>query len=172
MAKTSGVRSERLNEELPFCFTSMIDVVFLLLIFFLVATSFKQPENRLDTNLPKDEGLLAKKIEIKKPEELCIYVMDDRKTRSESRDFNRLGKRKATYYLGRRESTPTTDPYSFFTALKQRASNPEQAVLISLYSESDAHQDQKVPFQNIISLIDVCKKAGIVNIKFQGPATQ
>lgn len=36
--------------------TSMIDVVFLLLIFFMLATKFKMPEGTLRTFLPKDRG--------------------------------------------------------------------------------------------------------------------
>ncbi|MGE4619893.1 MAG: biopolymer transporter ExbD [Planctomycetota bacterium] len=36
--------------------TSMIDVVFLLLIFFMLATKFKMPEGTLRTYLPKNRG--------------------------------------------------------------------------------------------------------------------
>ncbi len=36
--------------------TAMIDVVFLLLIFFLCTMSFRVIEGRVDTELPKDEG--------------------------------------------------------------------------------------------------------------------
>ena len=36
--------------------TSMIDVVFLLLIFFMCATKFRQPEGNLRTWLPRDRG--------------------------------------------------------------------------------------------------------------------
>ncbi|MEC9475936.1 MAG: biopolymer transporter ExbD [Planctomycetota bacterium] len=36
--------------------TSMIDVVFLLLIFFMLATKFKMPEGTLRTFLPKNRG--------------------------------------------------------------------------------------------------------------------
>jgi biopolymer transport protein ExbD len=36
--------------------TSMIDVVFLLLIFFITTMSFRVIEGRLDTQLPKDKG--------------------------------------------------------------------------------------------------------------------
>ncbi len=62
--------------ELPI---SMIDVVFLLLIFFIVATRFRTPEHRLDANLPKDEGLMAKPKEIEKPEEIRIKMWEEGK---------------------------------------------------------------------------------------------
>lgn len=168
--KSNDLRSDMADEDPPSSFTSMIDIVFLLLIFFLVATRFKQPEKRLDAQLPKDEGLMSKKFDPKKPEELCIFVKDDRETRRNSKDFQRRVLRKATYYLGARTATPTDNPYSFKSFLQQRASNPEQAVLISLYSETPENADQKTPFQNIIKVVDVCKMAGIKKIKFQGPA--
>ena len=44
---------EESDFELPI---SMIDVVFLLLIFFIVSAKFKQVVNRIDAHLPKDEG--------------------------------------------------------------------------------------------------------------------
>ncbi|MBI4569238.1 MAG: biopolymer transporter ExbD, partial [Planctomycetes bacterium] len=36
--------------------TSMSDVTFMLIIFFVIATRFKEQENRIDSNLPKDVG--------------------------------------------------------------------------------------------------------------------
>lgn len=36
--------------------TSMIDVVFLLLVFFMCATKFRLPEGSLQTHLPRDQG--------------------------------------------------------------------------------------------------------------------
>ncbi len=45
---------EEIKSELDM--TSMIDVVFLLLIFFMVATKFKQPEGTLRSWLPRDRG--------------------------------------------------------------------------------------------------------------------
>ena len=46
--------TEEVTSELDM--TSMIDVVFLLLIFFMCATKFKQPEGELSTYLPRDRG--------------------------------------------------------------------------------------------------------------------
>jgi len=43
-------------EEVPMELTPMIDVVFLLLIFFIVTIKFKVLEGKLVTELPKDEG--------------------------------------------------------------------------------------------------------------------
>ncbi len=43
------------EDEIQFPMAPMIDVVFLLLIFFLVATSFINPESQLATDLPRKE---------------------------------------------------------------------------------------------------------------------
>ncbi|GJM22280.1 MAG: hypothetical protein DHS20C15_21950 [Planctomycetota bacterium] len=57
-------------EDVPLDLTPMIDVVFLLLIFFIVTIKFKVLEGKLVTELPKDEGsnagdvTLIDKIEI------------------------------------------------------------------------------------------------------------
>ncbi len=45
------------DEDIQFQMAPMIDVVFLLLIFFLVATSFLNPETHLRTDLPQKEQI-------------------------------------------------------------------------------------------------------------------
>ena len=58
MAGQSG--KDRLKEEkAELAMTPMIDVVFLLLIFFMTATKFKTSEGDVQANLPKDRGSKA-----------------------------------------------------------------------------------------------------------------
>ena len=54
MASENKEMLEEISSDLEM--TPMIDVTFLLLIFFLCATKFKTFENKLDTYLPKDTG--------------------------------------------------------------------------------------------------------------------
>lgn len=156
------------NGEVKMDMTPMIDVVFLLLIFFMCATKFKQVEQRLDCFLPEDEGQMATPTQLKKPEELSIFVKDDHTMRGSS-DFQTRAMRAATYYLASRDASPVREPLELLGRLQSLSANPEQAVLIALYNE-DNDKDQLVPFYNIVKLIDVCKLAGIQNIKFQAPA--
>src|SRR5689334_8117698 len=53
--------------------TPMVDVAFLLLIFFMVTTVFRTPQ-ALEINLPPDQNV---KIEIKESNVLSIFVLDE-----------------------------------------------------------------------------------------------
>ena len=66
--RKKAIAGARDQEECELQMTPMIDVVFLLLIFFMCATKFKVPDYRVDANLPKDKGL--RNVQIKPPEEL------------------------------------------------------------------------------------------------------
>ena len=54
--------------------TPMIDVVFLLLIFFMLATTFMDPEREIDLDLPEAASSLAQDTQ---RDELIINVMRD-----------------------------------------------------------------------------------------------
>jgi len=56
--------------------TPMIDVVFQLVVFFMLATQFAEQEKEMDVDLPSSEaGQLAEKL----PDELIINVLKDGK---------------------------------------------------------------------------------------------
>jgi biopolymer transport protein ExbD len=50
------IRDDELEDEIGFQMTPLIDCVFLLLIFFLVATTYQDPERSLDLELPQAES--------------------------------------------------------------------------------------------------------------------
>ncbi|MEM7457270.1 MAG: biopolymer transporter ExbD [Planctomycetota bacterium] len=50
-----STRYQRRNQKLELSMTSMIDVVFLLLIFFLVTTTFVRPERQLNPGIKVEE---------------------------------------------------------------------------------------------------------------------
>lgn len=160
-----GKNTERAIEKTPFTFMAMIDIVFLLLIFFMLAAKFKQPEERIDALLP---NVGPAPIRDHDPEPLSIFVKDDQILRK-SNDYKIQSSRLATYYLASRDGRAVRNPAELLPVLRQLASNPEQRVLIALYDETTA-KDQRVPFFNIINLLDICKEAGIDNVSFQAPA--
>ena len=166
-----GKLSKEYEEDAPFSFIPMIDIVFLILIFFMCATRFKQVEKKLECFLPTDEGQMNVPHQLEKPEELSIFVKDNHRMR-QSTDFNQRAMRKATYYLASRDATAITAA-ELYAKVAPFAVNPEQEVLIALYDETSDEadgKDQLVPFYNIVNVIDACKRAGINHIKFQAPA--
>ncbi|MCP4590468.1 MAG: biopolymer transporter ExbD [bacterium] len=58
------VRARRPSSILSINLTPMIDVTFLLLIFFLVTSTFERPEGLFAANLPQDAGIAAPPLPI------------------------------------------------------------------------------------------------------------
>lgn len=159
------------NRPIEFNFTSMIDIVFLLLIFFLISSRFKQVEQRLDTFLPPVGVDIAPPPPVPPPDPVMIFVKDDHLLR-QSADVDTRSQRKATYYLASRDANPLTDMAQAYPVLKQLAqADVNQEVLIAPYDER-VDFDQRVPFYNIVRVVDVCKEAGISKISFQAPAQE
>jgi biopolymer transport protein ExbD len=65
-------RKKQTVEEVKMELTPMIDVVFLLLIFFIVTIKFKVLEGKLETELPKDVGVNQGDVELLEKIELRI----------------------------------------------------------------------------------------------------
>lgn len=68
------IRNEEGVEELVLNLTPMIDVIFLLLIFFMVATTFQDPERELDVDLPQAQ---SGSTLTEQDDEIIINVMRD-----------------------------------------------------------------------------------------------
>jgi biopolymer transport protein ExbD len=111
--------------------TPMIDVVFQLLIFFLVATRFEEEERELDLVLPQASEAMAR---IAKPKEMFINV--DRNGR---------------IVLGGRQVS--TD--ELLGQLRQaQADNPgRQTVII--------RGDEQADLKHVVAVMNVCARAGI-----------
>ena len=83
-------------EEVKPDMTPMIDVTFLLLIFFIVTLKFKTLEGRLDSNLPKDMGTSTQETPPVEKVDIVIRVgnpglkQPDPATRTKSKPLGRL----------------------------------------------------------------------------------
>lgn len=111
--------------------TPLIDVVFLLLIFFLVTSEFEEEERRLDIVLPTATSAVPM---VGKPREIVIDI-------DESGDI---------YMRGQKTSVPDLEKL-----LKANvASNPtNQSAVI--------RADRSTSFQPVVSVMDVCNRVGI-----------
>jgi biopolymer transport protein ExbD len=105
--------------------TPLIDVVFLLLIFFLVATQFAQDDEQLPIQLPSASNALPMTLE---PDELVISVGED-----------------GTYVAqGRRRTIREIE----ILVGQSVADNPQRQTVI-------IRGDRRVPFEYIVVLLDL-----------------
>ncbi len=167
------IMDEEYEYEIP---TSMIDVVFLLLIFFMCSTRFRSVEKKLDADLPKNEGQNAIPTKVEIPTEIRVRIswingkgqVISSPNYGDPNDFvQSLGQlsvvgARIRIQANRKTCTDLHDLY--LTLAELGARNPEMPVVI------DARQ--KVPFRWVIGAIDACKRANIGNIKFQAPPVE
>ena len=157
------------NTEPEMCFTSLIDIVFLLLIFFMCSTHFKQTEQRLDAFLP-NEGSFGEGWTEPPIERLSIFVKDDAVSRQSKNPYV-SALRQATYYPLSREAKPVADLNSLRGILTRvHEAQPDTRILIVPFDEFQA-KDQLVPFFNVVAVLDTCKAVGIDDVAFQAPGS-
>ena len=124
------------REELELDITPLIDVVFLLLIFFMVSTTF-QHDSELNITLPKASKEIAKA----KPD--AINVAIDNQSRIFINEKELLNSQISTIK----------------EALYEIASNLEDAPLI-------ISADEETPYQVVIRTMDAARQLGLVKITF------
>jgi biopolymer transport protein ExbD len=116
-------------------FTPMIDVVFNLLLFFMVAARFVQEEREVPVQLPSASE--ARPLTAT-PSELFVNV-------------NQVGQ----IFAGNREVTPT----ELDTFLQQAAiNNPNNQTVI-------IRADKRVPFDFVVTVMNACNKARLFDYK-------
>ncbi len=126
-----AVKIKKGNALASLSLTPLIDVVFLLLVFFLVATRFAQEDRELEVQLPSASE--ARPL-TEEPQELFVNI---------DRDGN--------YFVsGQRLAAEEVE-----VALRQAvADNPvNQSVVI--------RADKRVPFDFVVTVMDLCNRAGV-----------
>lgn len=134
-----------IDEEPADSFTSMIDIVFLLLIFFILQP-FKSPERRLKSELPRDQGPSSAV-----PKDTQNVMLEVR-TRPNEPDG-------AYYKLG--GSIVSDKDKLYRELLKHAARDTTSPVVI------DA--DRAVHFQWVLKALDQCYLAEMTNVNFSAP---
>jgi len=126
-----AIQLKRSNVAGTLSLTPLIDVVFLLLIFFLVTSEFEEEERRLDIVLPTATSAVPM---TSKPREVVVDVDSQ-----------------GVVYL-RGEPTPLDELEQLLR--KAVAANPtNQTVVI--------RADQSTSFQPVVSVMDVCNRTGV-----------
>ena len=143
-------RTPQDEEELKLSITPLIDVTFLLLIFFMVTLKFKTLEEKVAAYLPKDRG--PKNLLIPPPDETKIAVVLKRSPGETLTRVKLLDSEIGTGAAG-------------FTELDRRIAAIHRRDP-KIPGEIDAWAD--VPHGHVVRAIDAFMKAGVTEITFVG----
>jgi biopolymer transport protein ExbD len=115
--------------------TSLMDVVFLLLIFFLVASRFAQEDRELPVQLPSATSAMPMTSE---PQEVVVNI-DER----------------GSYFV----SGAVMDAAALERTLQTAVVNNPTTLSVIIRG------DRRVPFQYVVDVMDLCNRLGISNYK-------
>jgi biopolymer transport protein ExbD len=124
--KKGGVHRPKRRVGVRIDMTPMVDVAFLLLIFFMVTTVFRTPQ-ALEINLPPDENV---KIEIAESKVLSVRVLPDDRT----------------YWKRGTDPWARTDISGLTSVFKNYRGNKDLVVVIKI--------DREAKFNNMVNIID------------------
>lgn len=175
-------KADRKFEEVKPDMTPMIDVTFLLLIFFIVTLKFKTLEGRLDSNLPKDMGTSSAETEEIEKIDIIIQIANpgerrpDPRTKTTSKPEGRL-----EHFVGRilRVSVGTT---SFTVRTDALDSNGLFDDLRRLRSALEGYDREETPvtldardgvvYGDVIGVLDVVIDEKFIKVSFAGTQAQ
>jgi biopolymer transport protein ExbD len=118
--------------------TSMIDVVFLLLIFFLVTSTFFRPERHVAAGIHVDESNAVQSLPELEPARIDVAMADD----------------KVLYRLGANSTTQLTE----LKKLLERFDNKRDGAFIRVAPD--------VPFDFTAKTIGICRSAGFQTVSY------
>ena len=150
------------GERVELQMTSMIDVVFLLLIFFIAATKFKDPEAALHAFLPKKQQA-AKAAASEKKDDDKIEDLQDINIRVEKEG------RRPKIYMGQAALTSFDQLERALrrvrAGLEKRDEGRDKVRVII-----DGHEDVYYGF--VVDAMNVCIRVGYRDINFTSPKEQ
>ncbi|MCB1099731.1 MAG: biopolymer transporter ExbD [Verrucomicrobiae bacterium] len=140
-------RRKRQHQAVEMQMGPMIDMVFLLLVFFMVTAKPIDPESDISLGLP---GTVAQTESVELPDEQRIEILADGRI-----VLNELE-------LAAANDVPMPRVVTTLTRLKESADLNRAEALVTI----DAHND--VPHQRVVDVFDACAKAGITGMTFAG----
>ena len=138
-------RKKQTVEEVKLELTPMIDVVFLLLIFFIVTIKFKVLEGKLETELPKDVGVNSGDVELLEKIEIRIAKSTAN----------------ADGFIVQVNNRTMPNMATFRTTLKGWLDLDEDA-------RATLYPDVGVNYEQVIRVVDQCVMAKLTNLTFAG----
>ena len=141
--------------ELP---VSMIDIVFLLLIFFMCTARFRSDEHALASNLPRDGERDFKRVDVEPPTEIVVKIFWESAS-GEVVPGPAPGARVVMLVCGGR----CADPNELARTLLSLGGRHRRTPVVI-----DARK--RVPFAWVLGTVDACARAGVGNVRFRSPA--
>ncbi len=181
----AGLKEERVGGP-PL--TPMIDVIFQLLIYFILTMQIKTVEGKLLSRLPKDKGLMSTAVDNPELEEVRIYICAGGDIRNHfghkkgAHEKTKKRNEKCLVYVDKNEID-----WLFKTEDKEGKAAHNQGVYQRLAamtaeiqgrtpSTQDASKlapvildaDSEVPYEHIIGAVNACAAVDINNVEFVG----
>ena len=171
--------------------TPMIDVVFQLLIFFMLSMHFKEVEGKLLSQLPKDKGLAPTNVLQPELQEVRIVICAGGDTRKHKQDKGTHEKQEkpneectimveqveiGKVYRTDKQAGKAAANRAMYIELGKRTAELYQATPSSKGGRDDATKrppvildaDSETPYEHIIGAVNACKNVGIENVEFVG----
>jgi len=163
--------------------TPMIDIVFQLLIFFLLSAKFVSLEGQLSSYLPKDRGLQSSfsQIDLANVSFFLDWMPDDERTRLRTLNYeDASGNRIDTYEFGNfdgRQQLATYGPGGQSKRVLYRYQVPNFDEVEEYLGRRHAtytggkkgipvtiNVGDAVPMQMVTNIVDICTRVGITNV--------
>jgi len=167
-----SVLSQIAEEEQKLEMTPMIDVTFLLLIFFMCTIKFKTLEGKLSAYLPKDVGVNTTQAEPKEKVDIEIHVVAAG-SRVHPKGHANAGKpwdgkgrfvydssRRLEYHIGNKRYTDIDEVRQRLTKLHK--DDPERGSTIA--------PKKNTVYQDVVPVLDAAIQADFTDITFMGAA--
>ncbi len=141
--KTTGAK---LNDSIELNLTSMIDVIFLLLIFFVLTSDFKEPEKLLPTNINGSGAISSETAQTQEERDLGKIV-----ARVIVDPSGKIG-----YAIDGKRVDSLQDVEATFDALREI--DPNVPVIVD--------PDGNAPIESVLDVYDRARRAGLGKVKF------
>lgn len=138
-------KKELLNEKSGLQIAPLIDVVFLLLIYFMVSARLKRPEADISLALP---GSVSSSVELNIPNEQIIDVFADGKIILNN------------YVFYKTDKSDLVELENILRRYKIASAQSKSEAMITI----SAHEDST--HERMIDVLNICTAAGIENISF------
>jgi len=149
--KHSHRRKQSAEVNLGFQIAPMIDVVFVILLYFMVAAGSQQKENSHNTKLP---GTVPSETETVVPDEISIRVEDDGQVYLNDDPLDDPGNKNLPELAGN------------LNQLKESSDASKSKLLVTIYA------NEMAKYERVVDVLDALSRAQIGDVTFQATSPE